>query len=116
MAKTNAYVHAFNAGEISRAAMARIDQEQVRLNAERQENLMPYVVGKAIMRPGLQHLTSTFNGASKIIPFVRSTETTALLEFGFDTNNNGILRVFVNDTLVTRPSVTSTISDPTFAC
>jgi hypothetical protein len=115
MAKVNSYIHSFSAGEISRAGLSRIDQETVRLNAERQENLFPYAVGKAIMRPGLEKISTTYYGPSKILPFVRSTETTALLEFGYDGSNVAALRVFVNDVPVTRAAVTSSVTTPTFS-
>ena len=114
MAKVNAFLHSFSAGEISRSALSRIDQESVRLNAERQENLFPYSVGKAIMRPGTEYIANTYYGPSKIVPFVRSTETTAILEFAYDVSSNPILRVFVNDVPVTRAAVTSTIGDSNF--
>ena len=115
MAKVNSYCHSFAAGEVSRSALSRIDQESVRLNAERQENLFPYSVGKAIMRPGTQYISNTYYGPSKIIPFVRSTESTALIEFGYDASSNPILRVFVNDVAVTRAAVTSSITNGTFS-
>jgi hypothetical protein len=115
MGKTNVLVHSFSAGEISRAALSRIDQETVRLNAERQENMFPYSVGKAIMRPGTQYIANTYYGPSKIVPFVRSTESTAMIEFGYDASSNPIMRVFVNDVAVTRVAVTSSITNGTFS-
>ena len=110
MTKSSAVIHSFNAGEASYSALARVDQETIRLVAERQENLLPYAVGKAIMRPGTA-LLGTTNQTARLIPFLRSIDTTALLEIGA----GNTLRVYVNDAIVTRPAVTCSISDPTFA-
>lgn len=110
MAKSLPVIHGFNAGEASYSALNRVDQETIRLTAEKQENILPYVVGKGIMRPGTQLLATT-SGASLLVPFLRSVDETALLEL----TTAGSVRVLVNDALVTRPSVTCSISDPTFA-
>ena len=92
MAKTVASLHSFNAGEASYAAMARIDQEAIRLTAERQENLLPYAVGKAIQRPGSQMLAPALNAPGSdspppfLIPFKKTSTDTALIEL-FTSNN-----------------------------
>ena len=50
MGRINALTHLFNTGEVSRAALNRIDKEALRLYAERQENILPYVIGKGLFR------------------------------------------------------------------
>lgn len=111
MARVNALTHSFAAGEVSRAALNRIDKEIIRLHAERQENLLPYVIGKAIMRPGMEYLGgSKSNNRPRLIPFFRSLTAKAVLEF-----TDSTLRVWVDDELVTRPSVTSTVTNGDFS-
>jgi hypothetical protein len=111
MAKINAHVFSFNVGEMTRAGMARVDQERVKLAAEVQENLHPYTIGKAQVRPGTQYLGSTASNAqARLIPFIRSVDEKAVLEF-----TNHALRVWVDDELVTRTGVTATISNGDFS-
>ena len=111
MAENNVLVHRYNAGEVSRAALSRVDQERIRLNAERQENIFPYVIGKGLYRPGTRYLVDGYNNErTRLVPFVKSIGNTAILEFG-----NEVMRVLVNRELVTRPAVTSTVSNGDFA-
>jgi hypothetical protein len=63
-----------------------------------------------MLRPGLQYIGEVLNDlACRIVPLVFSKLDTALLEF---TNNE--MRVWVNEQLVTRPAVSTTIGDPNF--
>jgi hypothetical protein len=111
MGKVNVLQYAFNVGEMSKAGMARIDQERVKLAAETQENVLPYTIGKGLIRPGTGYLGNTASNAqARLIPFAKSIDEQALLEF-----TNAKLRVWVDDALVTRPSVTSTIGNGTFS-
>jgi hypothetical protein len=101
MGKINALTHLFNAGEVSRAALNRVDKEVIRLHAERQENLIPYSIGKAIMRPGLEFLAESLNGdRPRLIPFVKGIDDVALIEM-----TDGAMRVWIDDELVTRDEV-----------
>lgn len=74
-------------------------------------NWIPKTQGPMMFRPGLGYL-----GASKTslpatwIEFVAATDDTALLEI-----TNNLMRVWVNDALVTRPSVSTSISNGSFA-
>lgn len=89
MAKVNALIHSFNSGELSKAGLARVDQDKVRLCAELQENLIPYTIGKAIMRPGTKYLgtlsssTTLTNTPPRIIPFVKSISTKYVIELNY---------------------------------
>jgi hypothetical protein len=110
MAKVNALTHLFNAGEISRAALNRVDKEIIRLHAERQENIIPYSIGKAMKRPGFQFLDESLgNTLPRLVPFVKGVDDTALLEL-----SNGALRVRVDDEIVTREAVTATVTNGDF--
>lgn len=111
MAKINALTHLFAAGEVSRAALNRIDKEIIRLFAERQENLAPYSIGRAIMRPGSQYLaTSAGNTRPRLIPFVKGIDDVALIEAV-----SGSMRVFIDDAPVTRGTVTAAITNGDFS-
>jgi hypothetical protein len=111
MAKVRAHLHALSVGEISVAGLARIDQERTRLAAEIQYNMLPSTIGKAQARPGTGYLgSSKSNLRARLLPFVKSISDSALMEL-----TNNVLRVWVDDALVTRGSVSSALLDPTFA-
>lgn len=111
MAKTNAPLLAFNRGLVSTSALTRIDVDRIRLSAEVMENWLPKTAGAMFLRPGFGYLGTSRNNAFGIdIPFVASTTDTALIEFA-----DGKMRVRVNDLLISRPAVTTTISNSNFA-
>lgn len=112
MAKSRPLVHALSAGEVSSAALARVDQEKAKLWAEVQENLFPFSIGKAMMRQGTTHLGEADDSTAKVrgIEFVKSLDAQAGLEF-----SDGLLRIWVDDALVTRASVTSTVTNGDFS-
>ena len=115
MTKVTTDLHSFNAGEASAAALARVDQEQLRLAAEREENLFPYVIGKAIMRPGTRYVNrlnlQPDTGQVIAIPFARSSTQTALIELSANTATQKMwMRVVgTNDSLVSYPAVTCSV-------
>jgi hypothetical protein len=107
MARVNALTHLFSAGEISRAALNRVDKEIIRLHAETQENLLPYSIGKAIMRPGLEYLSAAYNGAKpRLIPFVKGIDDVALMEL-----TASALTVRNDGELIEREAVTAEITN-----
>lgn len=107
MSRSRPLVHSFNVGEVSAAGLARVDQERVRLAAEIQENIFGHVVGKGMMRPATGYLFATpSNNTSRLISAVRDVDTKSLFEL-----SSAKLRVVVDDALVTRPAVTSTITN-----
>lgn len=111
MGKVNASLLAFNRGIVSKSALARVDVDRIRLSAEVMENWLPKTQGSMILRPGFQYLGSSKSDAAAIdIPFVAATDDTALLEI-----TNGVMRVWVDDALVTRPSVSTSISNSSFS-
>jgi hypothetical protein len=113
MARGNAALLAFNRGEISKIALARIDLEKMRLAAECQVNWMPFVLGPMMLRPGFGLVGSTKDQtvADKVIvrPFVFSPFDTALLELG-----DLYMRVWINDAQVTRVAVATAVTNGNF--
>lgn len=101
---------AFNRGMLSRLAMARTDLKRYGMSAEVQENYMPRVLGSAMLRPGLGYLGNIrLNAAPRMLDFVFATDDTALLEL-----TDLTMRIWVNDEVVTRPTVTAAFSNGTF--
>ena len=111
MAVSEDYVLAFNRGVISPLANARADIKRVGMSAEKQMNMIPRAMGPMSLRPGMQYLGSvqTVIGRTKLIPFVFNNNDTALIEVTDDT-----IRFWVDDELVTRHAVSTTISYSTF--
>lgn len=99
---------AFNRGLVSRLALARTDLTRVGLSAETMTNWMPRVLGAMSLRPGMGYL-ATAPGACIYMPFVFSTLDTALIEASANR-----LRIFVDDAVVTRPTVTATVTNGSF--
>ncbi len=111
MPQENVPMVAFNRGIISRLALARIDIERSRLSAETQTNWMPRVLGSMMLRPGLGYIGSTYTDLFSVhVPFVFATEDTALVEF-----TNTKMRVRIGNDIVTRESVSTSVSDDDFS-
>lgn len=101
----------FNYGTMSKLGLARTDLKRTAMSAETQTNYMPRILGSMMLRPGTKFIGLTHPGATiKFLPFVKAFDETALLEFTIST-----LRVWVDDALVTRPSVTTATTNGTFA-
>lgn len=107
----NTVLHGLHVGEVSQSALARVDLERSRLAAETQENILPHVIGKGQFRPGSLYVGETTSSAkSRLLPFIKTNTDTALLEC-----SASALRIWISDTVLTRPSVTSTIVNSSFA-
>lgn len=107
---TSGVMLAFNRGRISSLALARTDFKRTALSADIQTNWMPRKLGSMMLRPGLQYLGNTkSNGQAINVPFVFARTDTALIEM-----TNTVMRVRVANALITRPSVTSAITNGTF--
>lgn len=108
--KQNAVLQAFNRGIISNLALARTDLKRTGLSAEIQNNYMPRSLGSMMLRPGYEYIDSTLGDNPAIhIPFIFSIDDTAILEI-----TDGFMRVRVDEAVITRPSVTTTITNGTF--
>lgn len=110
MARDEVEYITFNRGEVSPLALARTDIKRVAMAAEEQVNFIPRVLGPMSLRPGLQFIgNSRSNLRAFYLPFVFSTDDTAIIELTANT-----MRVRVNEALVTRPSVSTTVTNGTF--
>ncbi len=99
-----------NRGLVSPLALSRKDIEGLNLSAETFDNWMPRRIGSMMLRPGGKFLHTTLNNnAAKFLPFVFSTNDLALVEL-----TNNIMRVSISDSIITRGSVTTTITDGNF--
>ncbi len=111
MAKVNTLIHHFSTGEVSKAALARVDHEKLRLAAEIQENILPHAIGKGLFRPATGYLgTTKSSNQARLLSFIKAVDDTAMIEM-----TNSLMRVWVDDALVTRPSVTSTVTNGDFS-
>jgi len=111
MARDDVPLYAFNRGIIDKRALARIDLRRTALSAEQQLNWLPAVLGSMILRPGWEYIRSTRNNQIVYhVPFIFSTTDYASLEF-----TNQKMRVDVNDAIVRRESVSTTILNSSFA-
>lgn len=100
----------FNRGRISPLALARVDFKRTALSAETQTNWLPRALGSMMLRPGLKYTGATRSNLACVqIPFVFSHTDTARLEL-----TDGKMRVWVNDALVSRATVTTAVTNGTF--
>ncbi|RUU80016.1 hypothetical protein, partial [Mesorhizobium sp. M7A.F.Ca.MR.362.00.0.0] len=91
--------------------MPRVDLQRMRLAAETQTNLLPLTSGPAFMRPGLEYLSTTdSNDICRLKEFVFGATDAALMEF-----TDQLMRVKVEDVLVTRPAVTAVVATGDFS-
>lgn len=110
MPRETVALRTFNRGLISPLALARTDIERTSLSAETFTNWMPRNLGSMMLRPGTKYIgTTRSNLSAKYIPFVFSTEDTALCEL-----TDSTLRVWVDDALVTRNSVATAVANGGF--
>ncbi|HEX5461883.1 MAG TPA: hypothetical protein VFX20_18105 [Steroidobacteraceae bacterium] len=111
MVVRNSAVLAFNRGLLSELALARVDLSRYKMAAAVMVNWMPRVLGSMIFRPGTGYIgTTDGNAYARTIPFVFSATDTARIEV-----TAGALRFWVNDALVTRVAVGTTVTNGTFA-
>lgn len=110
MAQDNAPIAIFNRGIVDKRALARVDIKRVALAAESSVNWMPRTLGSMSLRPGLEYLDSTNNNAeAKHLDFVFSADDTAIVEI-----TDSAMRVRVDEQIVTRNSVSTSITNGTF--
>lgn len=108
--RSTAALLAFNRGLVSRLGLARIDLKRLALSAETMTNWMPRVLGSMSIRPGLAYTGATYtNSAARGLPFIFSTTDTARLEL-----TASILRIWIGDTLLTRPAVSTAVTNGLF--
>lgn len=107
----NAPLLAFNRGLVDALGLARIDIKRLALSAEVMTNWMPRSLGSMMLRPGLAYIGGTkSNAKAKHIPFIkRSIVDQAVIEI-----TNGVMRVRVADTIISRGSVSTAITNGAF--
>jgi len=111
MPKTHPDMIAFNRGIVSPLALARTDVAGIQLSAETMVNWLPKTLGPMRLRPGTKYLGCSRNHASAAwLEFVAATDETALIEL-----TDGRMRVWIDDTLLTRPAVATSVSNGSFA-
>lgn len=105
MPKQTVAFYALNRGEVSRLALDRVDVDKLRLSAEQQINWLPLTMGPMTLRPGSGYIGEVLASSScRLMEFVYSTTDAALIEL-----TQSVMRVWVDDALVTRPAVSATI-------
>lgn len=110
MAKKSTAFYGFNRGLISKLALARVDMKRLAFSAEIMNNWMPRVLGSMMLRPGLGYLGETAsNNQARFLPFIFSTDDLAAIEI-----TNLIMRVWIDDALISRPSVATTVANGNF--
>lgn len=107
--KTRDILAVFNRGRISKLALARTDVGRVALSADVQTNWIPRTLGAMSLRPGWKY-NGAYAGDGALLPFIFSTDDVAGIEL-----IAGEMRIWENgDTLLTRPAVSSAISNGQF--
>ncbi len=100
----------FNRGIISPLALARTDFTRLALSAEEQVNFLPRALGSMMLRPGMKYTGNSRSNLTSIsLQFIFSTTDVARLEL-----TDSKMRVWVSDALVTRPAVTTAITNGGF--
>lgn len=103
-------LYALNRGVVDRRGAARQDVKRLAMAAQTQTNWMPRVLGSMMLRPGLQYLGSTYDDtAARYLRFIFATDDTALLEL-----TDELLRIWIDDEVLERPSVTTAITNGSF--
>lgn len=100
----------WNRGLISPLALARLDFNRAEFSAEQMNNWIPRKLGSMMLRPGWEYTGATkSNLISVSIPFVAATDDTARIEL-----TDSLMRVWVDDALVTRAAVTAAFTNGGF--
>lgn len=98
----------FNRGEIDPLALGRDDVTKVNNSCELMNNFIPLRLGPMQFKPGMEYI-GLITGETYHVPFVAGTTDKAILEF---TNNK--LRVWVDDSVISRSTVGSSVTNPNF--
>lgn len=108
--KATTEILALNRGRMSTQALGRIDLQRTKLSAEIMTNWIAKSLGPMSLRPGLQYLTSTRSNAYSIgLPFVFAADDAAIVDL-----SGNYLRVLIDGSPITRPTVTAAVSNGTF--
>ncbi len=109
--RNNAPIASFNGGEIGPEVQGRVHLEGYSTTASLLQNFLGEAAGPMSLRPGMRFLVDAPNGNFGLLhPFIYSVAQRNLLFF---TANE--LRIIANDGYITRPSVSSSITNGTFS-
>src|SRR6266576_5683143 len=113
MAEIREGLFALNAGEISRNALAHVDLAKLRIACETQLNLLPLVLGPAMMRPGTEFLARLKDDLP--VYFLEFKKDEASLAI-WVASSDGTLQIFdaVTSSFVSRMPVGATIDNGDF--
>ena len=101
-------INKFNRGEVDSKALVRDDYEKLKDSCEHLENWFPVRLGAMQYRQGTQYLGATAAEAY-FVPFIAAADDVALIE-----HSNSLIRIWVDDAVVTRTAVTTTIANGEF--
>lgn len=102
---------AFNRGIVSEFAVARVDQKRLAFSAQVMQNVMSRVLGPMALRPGTSYKGASYNNAAaRYLKFIFATSDTSIVEL-----TDQLMRIWINDVLLTRPAVTAPVTNGTFA-
>lgn len=111
MAELNIPLLAFNRGVITKSLQARDDIDKFKWAAEIQTNWIPRIFGSMSVRPGTRYIHSVYNSLySRSILFTKSIADQQIIEF-----TDGNFRIIDDEIVLTRPSVSTAITNGTFA-
>lgn len=103
-------IYTLNRGIVDRRGLARLDVKRLAIAAETQTNWLPKVLGYMTIRPGMGYIGATRNNLPvRMIKHVFATDDCSALEL-----SNLNMRIWINDELLTRPAVDTTITNPNF--
>jgi hypothetical protein len=113
MAEIREGLYSLNAGEISKNALAHIDLAKLRIACEREENLLPLVLGPAMMRPGTQFLDRVWNDLPGCFLEFKKDESALAL---WVASSDGTLQIFdaIAESFVVRVAVGAAIDNGNF--
>ena len=110
MAAADKTLLAFNRGVISPRGLARIDLDRMAMSAEIQTNWMPRILGSMMLRPGTEFIGEPLtNVEPRLLSFTFGVDDNAQIEL-----SNQAMVVRIDDVVVTRPTVSSTVANSNF--
>lgn len=110
MPKVNAPLYSLNGGEVGPEALARLDFQRMQFAGSLYSNILPRVVGSITLRPGLEHILDIDLGDKKFLEY-NYTGTDIYIPVISDSE----LRIILNDELISRASVSTTITNGDFS-
>lgn len=111
MARDQQSLYSLNRGVVDRRGLARADVKRLALAAEVQTNWMPREIGPMFLRPGFGYLGASYNNQfAREVRFEFATDDLAGIEL-----TNSSMRIWEQDQLLTRPAVSTAITNGEFA-